>query len=71
MALLDPKISRSQAQRLIEGGYVLYNGTRIKKRESIAVAPFVFDLQVEGDESYMTTAGLAHNGGKRKAPSHA
>jgi ribonucleoside-diphosphate reductase alpha chain len=26
----------------------------------------VCDLVVEGDESYMTTAGLAHNGGKRK-----
>jgi ribonucleoside-diphosphate reductase alpha chain len=30
------------------------------------VSPFVFDLKVEGDASYMTTAGLAHNGGKRK-----
>ncbi len=29
-------------------------------------APFVFDLLVEGDESYMTTSALAHNGGKRK-----
>ncbi len=28
--------------------------------------PFVCDLKVEGDESYMTTAALAHNGGKRK-----
>jgi ribonucleoside-diphosphate reductase alpha chain len=26
----------------------------------------VIDLEVEDDESYMTTAGLAHNGGKRK-----
>lgn len=40
--------------------------TRVKKRESVPVTPFVFDLKVEGDESYMTTAGLAHNGGKRK-----
>lgn len=29
-------------------------------------SPFVIDLCVEGDESYMTTACLAHNGGKRK-----
>ncbi|MYE24620.1 MAG: ribonucleoside-diphosphate reductase subunit alpha, partial [Gammaproteobacteria bacterium] len=28
--------------------------------------PFVCDLKVEGDESYMTTVALAHNGGKRK-----
>ncbi len=30
------------------------------------VVPTVFDLKVETDESYMTTAGLVHNGGKRK-----
>lgn len=40
--------------------------TRVKKVETIATKPFVYDLKVEGDESYMTTAGLAHNGGKRK-----
>ncbi len=40
--------------------------TRVKKAESTAVKPFVFDLKVEADESYMTTAALAHNGGKRK-----
>ena len=28
--------------------------------------PVVYDLIVEGDESYMLTSGLAHNGGKRK-----
>ncbi len=40
--------------------------TRIKKTASTGISPFVFDLKVENDESYMTTAGLAHNGGKRK-----
>ena len=40
--------------------------TRVKEVASAAVNPFVFDLQVEDDESYMTTAALAHNGGKRK-----
>ncbi len=40
--------------------------SRVTKTETIDVTPFVFDLKVEGDESYMTTAGLAHNGGKRK-----
>lgn len=40
--------------------------TRLKKAAPISPVPFVCDLLVEGDESYMTTAGLAHNGGKRK-----
>ncbi len=40
--------------------------TRIEKSQTIPSIPFVYDLKVEGDESYMTTAGLAHNGGKRK-----
>ena len=33
---------------------------------AMAPTPFVCDLEVEGDESYMTTGALAHNGGKRK-----
>ena len=40
--------------------------TRVTKKSAAPVTPFVFDLKVEGDESYMTTSGLAHNGGKRK-----
>jgi ribonucleoside-diphosphate reductase alpha chain len=40
--------------------------TRVKKAIATAVTPFVFDLKVDDDESYMTTAALAHNGGKRK-----
>ena len=40
--------------------------TRVKKTKQATVKPLVIDLKVEGDESYMTTAGLAHNGGKRK-----
>ncbi|MBA3660492.1 MAG: ribonucleoside-diphosphate reductase subunit alpha [Gammaproteobacteria bacterium] len=40
--------------------------TRIKSVEAIEATTFVCDLKVEGDESYMTVAGLAHNGGKRK-----
>ncbi|MEI8300914.1 MAG: ribonucleoside-diphosphate reductase subunit alpha [Chlamydiota bacterium] len=40
--------------------------TRIVDVKPIASTPFVYDLEVEGDESYMTTAALAHNGGKRK-----
>ena len=40
--------------------------TRVVKQEAIAPLPFVYDLKVEGDASYMTSAALAHNGGKRK-----
>ncbi|HUQ27273.1 MAG TPA: ribonucleoside-diphosphate reductase subunit alpha, partial [Usitatibacter sp.] len=40
--------------------------SRVTSVQDITPKPFVFDLKVEGDESYMTTGGLAHNGGKRK-----
>jgi ribonucleoside-diphosphate reductase alpha chain len=40
--------------------------SRVTGIEDISPKPFVYDLKVEGDESYMTTGGLAHNGGKRK-----
>jgi ribonucleoside-diphosphate reductase alpha chain len=40
--------------------------SRIRAAEPIAVQPFVFDLEVDVDASYMTAGGLAHNGGKRK-----
>ena len=40
--------------------------SRIRSVTSIAPVPFVFDLKVEGTPSYVTSAGLAHNGGKRK-----
>ncbi len=40
--------------------------SRVRHVEPLAPAPFVVDLKVEGDESYMTTSALAHNGGKRK-----
>ena len=40
--------------------------SRVKKVEAIAPMPFVYDLKVDTDESYMTTSALAHNGGKRK-----
>ncbi|MHB8644732.1 MAG: ribonucleoside-diphosphate reductase subunit alpha, partial [Thermomicrobiales bacterium] len=45
------------------GGHVF---TRVKEVRPIAPCATVHDLKVEGVESYMTTAGLAHNGGKRK-----
>ncbi|HXN15693.1 MAG TPA: LAGLIDADG family homing endonuclease, partial [Usitatibacter sp.] len=40
--------------------------SRVTEVHDISPKPFVYDLKVEGDESYMTTSGLAHNGGKRK-----
>ncbi len=40
--------------------------TRVRDVREINSVPFVFDLKVEGDASYMTTSALAHNGGKRK-----
>ena len=40
--------------------------SRVRSVRPISPTPFVMDLKVEGDASYMTTSGLAHNGGKRK-----
>ncbi len=40
--------------------------SRVNSVKQISQSAVVFDLEVEGDESYMTTSGLAHNGGKRK-----
>ena len=40
--------------------------SRVRHVQPMAPTPFVVDLKVEGDESYMTTSALVHNGGKRK-----
>ena len=40
--------------------------SRVRSVRPMPPTPFVMDLKVEGDASYMTTSGLAHNGGKRK-----
>ncbi|WP_349572428.1 ribonucleoside-diphosphate reductase subunit alpha [Azotobacter salinestris] len=56
-------------QPIAKRNWITWQGcvySRIRDVQPIAVKPFVFDLKVEGDESYMTTSGLAHNGGKRK-----
>jgi ribonucleoside-diphosphate reductase alpha chain len=39
--------------------------SRVRKVAAMEPCPFVIDLKVEGDESYMTAGALAHNGGKR------
>ncbi|MEP7062527.1 MAG: ribonucleoside-diphosphate reductase subunit alpha [Betaproteobacteria bacterium] len=48
----------------ITHGNTIYS--RVKSVKSITPKPLVVDLKVDTDESYMTVAGLAHNGGKRK-----
>ncbi|MCB2264238.1 MAG: ribonucleoside-diphosphate reductase subunit alpha [Candidatus Thiosymbion ectosymbiont of Robbea hypermnestra] len=40
--------------------------TRVESVTPMRPVPQVHDLEVEGDETYMTAAALAHNGGKRK-----
>jgi ribonucleoside-diphosphate reductase alpha chain len=40
--------------------------SRVRDVRAIPSVPVVHDLEVDIDESYMTVAGLAHNGGKRK-----
>lgn len=40
--------------------------TRVRSNKAIENVPTVYDLKVEGDETYMTSAALVHNGGKRK-----
>jgi ribonucleoside-diphosphate reductase alpha chain len=54
---------------LTKRNWLTVNGqvfTRVVETAQMQTIPFVYDLEVEGDESYMTTSGLAHNGGKRK-----
>jgi len=40
--------------------------SRVRACQPTAMSPVIYDLKVEGDESYMTTAALAHNGGRRR-----
>ena len=65
-----PDVARLvSCQPIAKRNWITWQGcvySRIRDVQPIAVTPFVFDLKVEGDESYMTTSGLAHNGGKRK-----
>ncbi|MBS0320140.1 MAG: ribonucleoside-diphosphate reductase subunit alpha, partial [Proteobacteria bacterium] len=48
----------------ITHGHTIYS--RVKSVKPIVHKPLVVDLKVDADESYMTSGGLAHNGGKRK-----
>jgi ribonucleoside-diphosphate reductase alpha chain len=54
---------------LTKRNWITHDGcvySRVRSVSSIPSLPFVFDLKVEGDETYMTNAALVHNGGKRK-----
>ncbi len=65
-----PEIARLVGCRAItKRNWLVWQGqvfSRVRSCESVALVPTVVDLLVEGDESYMTAIGLAHNGGKRK-----
>jgi ribonucleoside-diphosphate reductase alpha chain len=61
--------TRMGCQAVTKQNWLVWQGclfSRVREVKVIPSHPFVCDLLVEGDESYMTTAGLAHNGGKRK-----
>jgi ribonucleoside-diphosphate reductase alpha chain len=56
-------------QPIVKRNWITHGGTvfsRVRSVEEMVPRPLVVDLQVDGDESYMTASGLAHNGGKRK-----
>ncbi|MDQ7075133.1 MAG: ribonucleoside-diphosphate reductase subunit alpha [Gammaproteobacteria bacterium] len=60
---------RVNCQPLKKQNWLSWNGhifSRVRSVTPLTAVPFVYDLKVEGDESYMTTSALAHNGGKRK-----
>jgi len=60
---------RVDCQPLTKRNWIEHDGclfTRLRTARAIEPIPFVYDLKVEGDPSYMTTSALAHNGGKRK-----
>lgn len=43
-----------------------YVWSKVVRQNQITPSPVVYDLKVEGDETYLTSAVLARNGGKRK-----
>lgn len=56
-------------QPLTKYNWFEYQGclfSRVISVEESESLPIIYDLKVEGDETYMTTAALVHNGGRRK-----
>lgn len=54
---------------LTKRNWITHDGcvySRVRDVVGIEADPFVFDLKVEGDQTYMTNAALVHNGGKRR-----
>ncbi len=66
----EEKIALSlKAKPLTKKNWFIHEGhlfSRVKSVKAAPMAPFVYDLLVEGDKSYMTDSALVHNGGKRK-----
>ena len=62
LAELVDCITLTKHNWLTAGGMVF---TRVQGVKPLSGVKFVYDLKVEGAESYMTTSALAHNGGKR------
>ncbi len=58
------KCDKLTRQNWLKVGNHLFS--RVTEKAEAEITPIVVDLKVDDDESYMTTAGLAHNGGKRK-----
>lgn len=59
---------RLGCRAITKRNWFVYQGwlfSRIRDIKPFKTCPFVYDLKVEGDESYMTVNALAHNGGKR------
>jgi ribonucleoside-diphosphate reductase alpha chain len=66
---VPPLAQRLGCPSLAKKDWIEFQGavySKVRDVEAIAPVPFVFDLKVEGTPSYQTSAGLAHNGGKRK-----
>ena len=66
---VDALAKRLRVQPLTKRNWLIARGcvfSRVWAVTPLPPLPFVMDLKVEGDESYMTTSALAHNGGKRK-----
>lgn len=54
---------------LTKRNWLNYQGcvwSRVTSSRSVEPSPTVYDLKVDGVETYMTVAGLAHNGGRRR-----
>ncbi len=69
LPLFDQLANQLDLTPISKKSWIEYEGFLLSPIESVKEtekSPFVCDLKVEGDESYMITAALAHNGGKRK-----